>query len=68
MNTRGVIGARIVAVRQVRTQTPTGQAWHIEAIELDNGHVLTFAVTEGEGEYTITGHNHTPERTTTGAR
>ena len=60
MKTRGVIGARIVAVRQERRQTNAGQEWHIEAIELDNGHVITFRVCEGEAEYSVAGHNHAP--------
>lgn len=60
MKTRGVIGARIVAVRQERRQTNAGQAWHIESIKLNNGRVLTFRVCEGDAEYSIAGHNHAP--------
>ena len=60
MKTRGVIGARIVAVRQERRQMNHGPVSHILAIELDNGRVLTFSVAEGEGDYAIDGTNHAP--------
>ncbi len=68
MKTRGVIGARIDAVRQERRQANHGPVSHIVAIELDNGRVLTFAVAEGESTYAIEGTNHAPKRPVPAAR
>ena len=49
--------------------TNGGVAYHVEQIELGNGHVLTFAVHETEGTgYVIEGTNHAPERPVPGAR
>ena len=45
-----------------------GPVSHIVAIELDNGHVLTFAVAEGESTYAIEGTNHAPKRPVPAAR
>lgn len=68
MKTRGVIGARIDAVRQERRRANHGPVSHIVAIELDNGHVLTFAVAEGESTYAIEGPTTPPKRPVPAAR
>lgn len=62
MKTRGVIGARIVAVRQERRRMNGGTVSLIQAIKLDNGHVLTFAVVESEIANAVEGINHAPAR------
>lgn len=61
METRRVVGRKIVAIEQRRTETNVGPRYDIEAIVLDNGVRLTFSVIESDGgEYVIDGAARLP--------
>lgn len=55
MNTRNVIGRRIVAVRQTRTGSSTGPSVDVSAIVLDNGYEIRPNVVETNegGDYLV---------------
>lgn len=56
MKSRAILGKRVVAVRQKRATDPNRKpVTHIEAIEFDDGTLLTFTVSEQEADYAIVG-------------
>jgi hypothetical protein len=46
MNTRGVLGKKIVGVEQVSAMTNVGRRWHVSALVLEDGTRLVPEVCE----------------------
>ena len=56
MESKRVIGKRIVKVNQCRTVTNTGVAYNVSSIMLENGTLIRFRVLETENDdYVIDG-------------
>ncbi len=56
-----MIGRRIVAVEQERTETNQGRVWALLSITLDNGTVLAPLVAEMDGDYAVELRVHKPK-------
>ena len=53
MRVRDAIGKRIVAIKQERVTANSGSVYHVSAIVLDDGTVLSTSVAEMEGDYAV---------------
>jgi hypothetical protein len=63
MKARDVIGRRIVAVRQQRVRSNAGRVlYHLDELELDDGTVLKFTVTDRENDSVVEATTWPPKR------
>jgi hypothetical protein len=53
LKTKGIIGGRIVAIRQVLRREPRGHHMNVYEIEMDNGCILRPVVGEMENDYVV---------------